>query len=787
MLGFIVLFGWYSHNETLVQVSPAFVPMQYNTALGFLVSGLGLLMTFRPTPSMTRLLGGLAAVIGGLTLVEYVFGVDLAIDQLLMDHYITVETSHPGRMAPNTALCFSLTGAALVFASASDFDLRIGAIVGIAGTLVFGLGLIAFSGYAIGLETAYGWGHLTRMAVHTSAGFIVLGAGLTTLAWHRDHQGLRARSWFPFSIGIGILTLTVSLWQALVSVDAAGIAQHFVLVFGATLSGALAWAIRLLKVARIAERELSDAHDQLEVKVAERTAEVAEREARFRRIFETDAAGMAILDMDGRYIQANAKFCEIVGYGEDELTELNWRDITHPEDIEATAELDRQVEQGLRNDFFMERRLIRKDGDIVWTNLSSAQLRDEGGVSQSIFSFIQDITDLKEAERLIHENEKNLQNLLDSAPIGIGVVDQSTNDRLFVNQRLVEMLGGTSADELTAASLAASYVDPKDVDRLRQTVAAGGVVENIEVQRRRMDGSTFWSLQSSQALGMFRGRDARVVWMVDVSALKDAERELENTNAQISSSIEYASNIQRSVLPNDDALIEALGEYFVAWEPKDIVGGDFYWIREWGEGRLLVIGDCTGHGVPGAFMTLIATATFNRSLRQTSPGRVGELMACINGRIQEVLGQNSEESRSDDGMDVGMVYMPDAGGVIEYCGAGISLFAQAGDDIDEYKGHRHGVGYGSIPTDQVYDVARIDRSRYSQFYLASDGVFDQTGGARGHGFGKARFKDTVLAAQALSFEDQKKHLLDTLDAYQGDEPRRDDITIIGFGSNSPLE
>ena len=119
MLGLVVLVGWYTHKEALVQVHPAFVPMQYNTALGFLLCGLGLLcLRFGRLP-FTAICGGMVAAIGLLTLVEYIFGADLGIDQLLMEHYITTETSHPGRMAPNTALCFLLTGLALLLASKS--------------------------------------------------------------------------------------------------------------------------------------------------------------------------------------------------------------------------------------------------------------------------------------------------------------------------------------------------------------------------------------------------------------------------------------------------------------------------------------------------------------------------------------------------------------------------------------------------------------------------------------------------------------------------------------------
>ena len=116
-LGLLVLVGWYTHVKVLIQVLPAFVPMQYNTALGFLLCGAGLVALARGRLRLAIACGSVAGLVGVLTFAEYLFGLNLGLDQLFMEHYITVETSHPGRMAPNTALSFALTGTALVASS----------------------------------------------------------------------------------------------------------------------------------------------------------------------------------------------------------------------------------------------------------------------------------------------------------------------------------------------------------------------------------------------------------------------------------------------------------------------------------------------------------------------------------------------------------------------------------------------------------------------------------------------------------------------------------------------
>ncbi len=219
LLGALVLVGWYTHSEALIQVHPSFVPMQYNTALGFFLCGAAILSLRLLDAKRWMVGGGLAIVamaIGLLTLIQYVFGRDIGLDQLFMEHYVTVKTSHPGRMAPNTALCFSLAGGATWIAGAFASSALRNSAVGILGGLVVALGVVPFAGYVLDFESAYGWGHLTRMAVHTSLGFIVVGVGISAIGWKdsvRAKGGLPA--WSPALLGLAGCTVTLLLWQAI--------------------------------------------------------------------------------------------------------------------------------------------------------------------------------------------------------------------------------------------------------------------------------------------------------------------------------------------------------------------------------------------------------------------------------------------------------------------------------------------------------------------------------------------------------------------------------------------
>lgn len=217
ILGMLVLFGWYLNVPLLIQVHPSFVPMQYNTALGFLLCGAGLICLNFNRSHFSLGLGSITLLIGGLTLIQYIFSVDLGLDQLFMDHYITVKTHHPGRMAPNTALCFSLSGASLIVAGLSKKTPKAATFLAIFGGLILTLSSVAAVGYVVRLETAYGWGNLTRMALHTSVGFLVLGTGTLFLARLNAKKLFLISRWVPILITLFLTTITLLFFQASIS------------------------------------------------------------------------------------------------------------------------------------------------------------------------------------------------------------------------------------------------------------------------------------------------------------------------------------------------------------------------------------------------------------------------------------------------------------------------------------------------------------------------------------------------------------------------------------------
>jgi signal transduction histidine kinase/ActR/RegA family two-component response regulator len=227
-LGLVGLIGWYLHNVALVQVVPAFAPIQYNTALCFLVGGVSLLALARRLPRLTAVGGTITTVVGLMTLSEYLFDVNLGIDQFLMPPVVTA--LQPERMAPNTALSFALFGMALVMMSRTSPRKQSLLIIGPIGAIVLALGLVACIGYLTGLAT-YNWGQAILMTAHTAVGLIVVGSGVIAYAWQVDgakEEGRPRR--FPILIGVTVLAMTLCLWQALIANEHALVEQALTIV-----------------------------------------------------------------------------------------------------------------------------------------------------------------------------------------------------------------------------------------------------------------------------------------------------------------------------------------------------------------------------------------------------------------------------------------------------------------------------------------------------------------------------------------------------------------------------
>ena len=269
--------------------------------------------------------------------------------------------------------------------------------------------------------------------------------------------------------------------------------------------------------------------------------------------------------------------------------------------------------------------------------------------------------------------------------------------------------------------------------------------------------------------------------------IEDAKKEIEIIHKHTEESIEYASLIQGALVPQEADLQTMFQDSFALWCPKDIVGGDIWFFNELrnDDECLLMVIDCTGHGVPGAFVTMlvkaieqqITTRISHDPEEEVSPAK---LMTIFNRTMKKLLKQENVESISNAGFDGAIIYYNKNQKKLKFAGAETPLFYTQNQKIKMIKGSRHSVGYKKSDANYVFKEHIIDTEPGMQFYLTTDGFLDQNGGTKGFPFGKKRFKAILEENQTRSFSQQKEVMLTTLSHYQGTEERNDDITVIGF-------
>ena len=265
--------------------------------------------------------------------------------------------------------------------------------------------------------------------------------------------------------------------------------------------------------------------------------------------------------------------------------------------------------------------------------------------------------------------------------------------------------------------------------------------------------------------------------------VKARTQELEQSNAQIQAanrkigdSIDYASLIQRAILP-DRQLQQFLGEHHsVVWRPRDIVGGDFYVFHNNDQGCLLGIVDCAGHGVPGALMTMLMRAAIDKAINELGIADPAKLLYAIDQTVRSMLHEENTVNQVATNADVGLVFIRQAGDQLRFSGAKIALYASDGESVEKYAPSRRALGDRKQGEYENIDLPLSGRT----YYMTTDGYLDQAGGDKMFGFGNKRFERLLLENAQRPLQQQTARFAEALEEYMGDLPQRDDITLLSF-------
>lgn len=255
------------------------------------------------------------------------------------------------------------------------------------------------------------------------------------------------------------------------------------------------------------------------------------------------------------------------------------------------------------------------------------------------------------------------------------------------------------------------------------------------------------------------------------------KRVIEEKNKHITDSIEYASRIQMALLPPQSIIEKHLPDHFILFKPRDIVSGDFYWFKQIGHYTLYATADCTGHGVPGAFMSMLGIAFLNELVTENEKHTAGEILNNLRNKVKKSLRQTGEEGHSKDGMDITLCIIDNKNKIAEYAGAYNPLYIYRNDELIEIKATRNPIGI--YIKEKPFESNQLELQKGDMLYTFSDGFVDQFGGEENSKFKTKNFKKLLLEIYKRPLEEQKTILNETIENWRGDYEQTDDIIIFG--------
>jgi PAS domain S-box-containing protein len=443
-------------------VLPGLPPMQYNTALSFMICGAALLTAALDLRRPTALLGGLAVLIGCATLWQYLFHADLGIDDLLVETYLVTGISNPGRMAPNTTLGLTLTGAALLSLSCRDVSRRWHLYPALLGTIVIALGTAALVGYAAGLPGAYGWGHFNPMSVHTALGFILLGGGVVGLAWNAAiAEPAEAPSWLPGLATVAVGTVTLCMWYALTAGPRSGSRSipdaqpnhpepalpNVTLAAGLLSALLLGWSLRVEQTSRQRARSLAASnlalHQQSDAR--EKAEETLHQLA---AIVEHSNDAIFATTLDGVILTWNAGAERLYGYSQDEM---RGQQISL---LQGTVADYRQVRSVAQGELVQQLEVVNvtKDGRRIDVAVTMSPMLDRKGHVIGMSTIARDITERKQLEQMKDDF--------------VGTVSHELRTPLTAIKGFIELVADGDAGPLSDAQREFLQIASRNTDRL---------------------------------------------------------------------------------------------------------------------------------------------------------------------------------------------------------------------------------------------------------------------------------------------------------------------------------
>jgi len=404
---------------------------------------------------------------------------------------------------------------------------------------------------------------------------------------------------------------------------------------------------------------------------------------------------------------------------------------------------------------------------------------------ENIALFISIAIDNANAYEIINFKERQLSTIFETANEGIALVDKKGNFT-FVNKSLTRITG-YSQNELLNLNYFNLLFDENEINRNNFENLVKGKIEVIAAENKylRKDGTNIWGKISARCIKKENGEIDKVVGIfTDIEELKQSEFATKLANEKITASISYASRIQKAILPRTEILSALFPENFIIFMPREIVSGDFYYIKQVNNFLIIAAADCTGHGVPGAFMSVLGVALLNEIVRKKDVTTAAEVLNQLREYVKIALKQTGDSGEQKDGMDIALCVLNLENFEIQFAGAFnplwlVKLNKESGqNDIIEYKADKMPIGI--YPKEKPFSQHEFQLQAGDQFYIFSDGYASQSGcGEKGNKLKSKEMQKIILRHSHETMQQQAISLVKEFELWRGTMEQVDDVLVIG--------
>ncbi|MBC8111878.1 MAG: PAS domain S-box protein [Verrucomicrobia bacterium] len=521
------------------------------------------------------------------------------------------------------------------------------------------------------------------------------------------------------------------------------------------------------------QEELKRANNELEFQIEE----VFNTQKRMQILLENASEVIIIYEKDAtiRYVSPSVE--RILGFRPEEMAGTPISTRIDEDSIDKVQKFFVELIEYPEKQQLMEVNYEKKNGESIWVEAFGTNLMSDKAINGIVVN-IRDITERRRAEQETRRRGQ-MQALSENSPDLI--TRFNTSGRISYINPVIETYSGISKEEFLQRTLADVQLKPTVIAQWEKVLKQ--VIDDSKTVAVEMDfpspmGDRVMQVNAIPEYNQEQEIESVLVVSHDITDRKMAELEIQSKSRKITESINYAQRIQESILPSNAVIQQVFPQSFILYKPRDVVSGDFPWFMQKGDDYYIAAVDCTGHGVPGALISLIGYFLLNNIVRDNA--EPGVILDELDKSVTLTLRQDVENATTRDGMDIALCKINLKTGTLQYSGAHRPLYLVKNGELQEMKGDKFPIGGGQYKSRGHFQTHTFEIGNGDAVFFCSDGYPDQFGGPDNRKLSSRRIREVIVENQGKDMQQFYKAFDDEFENWKNGYKQTDDVLMIGI-------